>query len=294
MKDSVRGQLIEDYPLGQDSWFRCGGHADLVFKPADFDDLITFLKSYPKDEPLTVQGGCANTIVREGGVRGCVVKLSKEFAGIEVDGTKVLAGTGALNATVALTAAKAGIGGLEYLSGIPGTIGGVMRMNAGSYGTETKDVVVEATAVDRAGNVHTVTPAGMGMEYRHNPAPADYIFTHAVFQGYEEDPDVVRDRLKDIKTKRQDSQPITEKTGGSTFANPEGHKSWQLIDEAGCRGLKIGGAHMSEKHCNFMINDGTATATDLEDLGEEVRRRVREHSGIELRWEIRRIGERPS
>lgn len=298
----VQGELSENVPLGEKTWFRCGGAADLVFQPADFEDLVEFLKQYPKDQPLMALGGMANTLIRDGGVRGCIIRLRKPFADIEVQGTRLLAGAGALNGTAAAVAAKNGIGGLEFLSGIPGSIGGVLRMNAGSYGTETKDVLVEATAVDRNGKIHVLTPDDMEMGYRHTTVPEDYIFTHAVFEGHQEDHEIVRERLKEIKARRQDTQPIMEKTGGSTFANPSaedlqkaglpmGTKTWELIDQAGGRGLEIGGAQMSEKHCNFMINTGDATAADLENLGEEIRRRVHEKFGVELRWEIKRIGE---
>ena len=288
---NIRGKLTENAPLGPVSWFRCGGSADLLFQPADFDDLTDFLKQYPKDEPLTVLGGVVNTIVRDGGVRGCVIRLGRAFAGIEVQGTNMAVGTGALNGTVAQTAAKAGIGGLEFLSGIPGTIGGALRMNAGSYGSEVKDILVECTSLDRLGCLRKHRLSGMEFGYRSCGLPKDYIFTHAVFAGREEDPETLRKCIKDMKARRRETQPITEKTGGSTFANPEGHKAWELIDKAGGRGLKIGGAQMSDKHCNFMINTGSATASDLEALGEEIRKRVRKKTGIELRWEIKRIGE---
>ncbi len=288
----IRGKLTENAPLGEKSWFRCGGNADLLFQSADFDDLGDFLKQYPKDEPLMVLGGVANTIIRDGGVRGCVILLGKAFADIEVEGANITAGTGALNGTVAQTAAKAGIGGLEFLSGIPGTIGGALRMNAGAYGSEMKDVLIEASAIDRSGDVHVLRPADLQMRYRSTTLPDGFILTRAVLAGRADDEETVRARLKESKARRRDSQPITEKTGGSTFANPDGMKAWELIDRAGCRGLTIGGAQMSEKHCNFMINTGGATATDLENLGEEVRRRVRKETGIELRWEIKRIGEK--
>ncbi len=303
-KTSIRGQLIENAPLGEKGRFACGGHADLLFIPADFNDLAAFLKNYPIDQPVCVLGGIANTIVRDGGVRGCVIRLRKAFANIETDGTKITVGTGALDITLASEAAKAGIGGLEFYSGIPGTIGGALRMNAGAHGVETKDVLVEATAIDRAGNIHVMTPNDMGMAYRHTETPEDYIFVSAVFEGRKADPKEVMNLQKQIRNKRESSQPIREKTGGSTFANPSPKdlqdaglpldtKVWQLIERAGGRGLKIGGAMMSEMHCNFMINTGDASASDLEDLGEEIRRRVKEICAVQLRWEIKRIGERP-
>lgn len=300
LKD-IRGKLEENAPLGEKGWFKCGGTADVLFKPADAEDLQTFLREWPADQPVTIVGGAANIIIRDGGVRGVVIKLGKAFAHIEVDGTKLVAGTAALNMTVAQTAARAGIAGLEFFSGIPGTAGGALRMNAGSYGSETKEVLREAIAITRGGERVTYTPQQMGMAYRHNDLPADTIFVEAHYEGTVGDPREIQGRIAAIRDKRQASQPIGEKTGGSTFANPSAEqleqaglppdtKVWQLIDQAGGRGLKVGGAQMSEKHCNFMINTGDATAGDLEDLGEEIRRRVQDKFGIELRWEIKRIG----
>lgn len=299
---TVRGKLTENEPLGALSWFRCGGDADLLFRPADQEDLISFLQQYPAGEPLMVLGGLANTIIRDGGIRGCVIQFDKAFSEITVEGTKITAQAGAFNGTVASTAAKAGIGGLEFLSGIPGSVGGALRMNAGAYGAEVKDVLVGATAVDRRGNIHELTPDQMGMSYRKTDVPEDYVFTGAVFEGVSEDTDIVRARLKEIKAKRQETQPISEQTGGSTFANPaadelrsagvsKNMKAWELIDEAGCRDLQIGGARMSKKHCNFMINTGEATAADLESLGDEIIRIVEEKTGVKLHWEIKRVGE---
>ncbi|GJL86087.1 MAG: UDP-N-acetylenolpyruvoylglucosamine reductase [Micavibrio sp.] len=287
---TARGRLMQKASLGTESWFRCGGRCGLLFYPADLKDLKDFLEQYPKDWPLITLGGMANTIVRDGGVRGAVIRLGKGFADIEVEGTKITAGAGALNGNVAQAAAKAGIGGLEFLSGIPGTVGGAICMNAGAYGSEVKDVLLETTAINRVGQKRYLRPDHLQMSYRHTELPEDTILIEAVFAGEEEDSEIVRERLKDIKAKRQETQPITEKTGGSTFANPDGHKAWELIDKVGGRSLKVGGAQMSEKHCNFMINTGTATAADLEALGEEVRSLVREKTGIELQWEIKRIG----
>jgi UDP-N-acetylmuramate dehydrogenase len=298
----ARGRITAHAPLGAVGWFRCGGTAEWLFKPEDADDLAAFLRGLPPEIPVTALGVMSNTIVRDGGVRGVVVRPGKEFAAIETDGEYVRAGAAALDGNIAMAAARAGIAGLEFLSGIPGTAGGALRMNAGCYGTETKDVLVEATAIDRQGNIHVMTPAQMGMAYRHTDTPADYIFTRAVFRGRRGDPEAIKAQMDEIKQKRNASQPIREKTGGSTFANPsaaeitdaglpEGTKVWQLIDRAGCRGLTAGGAQMSELHCNFMINTGTATAADLENLGEEVRRRVYGDCGITLRWEVKRIGE---
>jgi UDP-N-acetylmuramate dehydrogenase len=274
----------------------------VLFKPADQDDLQYFLKNCSDDIPVHIFGVLSNCIIRDGGLRGVTIRLGREFADINVEGNLITAGTLALDASVAKKAAESGLGGLEFFSGIPGSIGGALRMNAGCYGVETKDVLVECQALDRQGNIHTLIPDQMGMTYRHVEVPEDYIFLSAMFEGKQEDPETVQGRMEDIKEKREQSQPIREKTGGSTFANPsaaqlsqaglsEDTKVWQLIDEVGGRGLKIGGAMMSEKHCNFMINTGEATAADLESLGEEIRTRVADKYGITLRWEIRRIGE---
>lgn len=298
----VRGRYTENAALGAVGWFRCGGTADVLFKPADADDLAAFMAACPADVPVTALGVLSNTIVRDGGVRGVVVRLGREFADIAVNGLEVSVGAAALDANVANVAADVGIAGLEFLSGVPGTIGGALRMNAGAYGAELKDVLVHATAVDRAGVVHVVTGADMGLSYRHNNAPADWIFTGAVLRGVAGDPETVRAHIAGIKEKRSTTQPIREKTGGSTFANPTvdeltaaglplDTKAWQLVDRVGGRGLRVGGAMMSELHCNFMVNTGTATAQDLESLGDEIRARVLEQTGLTLRWEIRRIGE---
>lgn len=296
-------RFTQNAPLGAESWFACGGTADILFRPADLDDLSMFLKDTPAELPVTVLGGLANTIVRDGGVRGCVIRLGRPFADIEARGTRIVAGAGALNGSVAAAAAKAGIGGLEFLSGIPGTVGGALRMNAGAYGREVKDALVAAFGLDRTGRSEALMVDDMDMRYRHCGAPEGMIFTAAAFEGERENKDVVRARLKEIKERRRDTQPIAEKTGGSTFANPtaeelaaaglpEGMRAWQLVERVGGRGLKIGGAMMSEKHCNFMINTGTATAADLEDLGDELINRVKNLLGIGLHWEIRRIGQR--
>ncbi len=298
----MRGRITENAPLGMNGWFKAGGTADVLFKPADIDDLVDFLRALPDGVPVQIFGVISNCIIRDGGVRGVTIRLPREFALVETEGTLVKAGALALDASVAREAADAGIEGLEFFSGIPGTIGGALRMNAGCYSTETKDVLTEATALDRQGNIHVLTPDDMGMAYRHTTTPEDYIFTGAVFQGRAGDPEEIKAHIQAIKERREESQPIRERTGGSTFANPSvtelsqaglstDTKVWQLIDQAGARGLKIGGAQMSEKHCNFMINTGAATAEDLENLGEEVRKRVAETHGIALRWEIKRIGE---
>lgn len=299
----VRGRITENAPLGAMGWFKTGGTADVLFKPADKEDLVQFLQNLPTDIPVQSFGVMSNCIIRDGGVRGVTIRLPREFTQIETEGTQVKAGSLALDASVAKAAAEAGIAGLEFFSGIPGTIGGALRMNAGCYGTETKDVLVSAEALDRQGNLHTMTPDDMGMAYRHTETPADYIFLGALFQGTEGDPAIIQKHMDEIRERRENSQPIRERTGGSTFANPdattlsqaglpEDKKVWQLIDESGCRGLMVGGAQMSEKHANFMINTGNATANDLENLGEEVRKRVADKFGITLRWEIKRIGEK--
>jgi UDP-N-acetylmuramate dehydrogenase len=287
----VRGRYTENAPLGESGWFKCGGKAEVQFKPADLDDLRDFLKNCPPDIPVHVFGALSNTIIRDGGLPGVTIRLGRDFAGIEAEGETVKAGALALDANVAQVAAENGIAGLEFFSGIPGTIGGALRMNAGCYGVETKDILVSCEAVDRQGNLHTLTPDQMHMTYRHTEVPEDYIFISALFKGQKDNPENVLERMVEIRMKREASQPIREKTGGSTFANPPGdRKVWQLIDEVGGRGLKVGGAVMSEKHCNFMINEGSASAADLESLGEELIKRVREKFGISLRWEIKRVG----
>lgn len=288
---SVRGRYTENAALGAMGWFKCGGAAEVLFKPADLQDLQEFLRACPKDISIHIFGALSNTIIRDGGLPGVTIRLGREFAGIDVQGDTIRCGALALDANVAQVAAEAGISGLEFFSGIPGTIGGALRMNAGCYGNETKDVLVSCEALDRNGKLHIFTPDQMGMTYRHIDIPEDFIFVSAIFKGQKDSSDNVLARMAEIKMKREASQPIREKTGGSTFANPPGdQKVWQLIDAVGGRGLKIGGATMSEKHCNFMINEGTATAADLENLGEEVRKRVSEKFGITLRWEIKRMG----
>lgn len=291
----VRGRLTADAPLGPMTWFRVGGPADVLFRPADADDLADFLAGCPADVPVTVIGVASNLLVRDGGVAGVVVRLGGPFAEIAVEGERLVAGAGALDYNVALTAQHEGLAGLEFLSGIPGTIGGALRMNAGAYGRETADVVVGAEGIDRRGRRLAFDRAGLELGYRHSGVPEDVIFTRAVLQGTPGDKGAIAIAMDAIQKARADSQPVRARTGGSTFANPDpalsgGAKAWQLIDRAGCRGLRIGGAQVSEKHCNFLLNLGDATAADLEALGDEVRRRVLESSGIDLRWEIRRIG----
>lgn len=290
---AVRGRYTENAPIGQTGWFRCGGTADVLFKPKDHDDLVHFLQHCPDDIPITMLGVASNLIIRDGGVRGVVIRFGREFAHIDADPdtAKVTVGAAALDANVARVSAEAGIGGLEFFSGIPGTIGGALRMNAGAYGAETKDVLTDALVLDRRGNARTYTVDEMQMSYRKNSLPDDVIFIEAVFQGYDRPVNDALDIIEEIKTKRADTQPIRARTGGSTFANPDGHKAWQLIDSVDGRGYQIGGAKMSEKHCNFMINEGEASAADLEALGEEMRARVKAQKGVDLHWEIKRIGE---
>jgi len=286
----VRGRLSENAPLAQVTWFRVGGPAEILFRPADLDDLARFLAAKPRDVPVTVIGVASNLLVRDGGVPGVVVRLGRGFVDITTDGTIVTAGAGALDLNVALAAGLAGIAGLEFMCGIPGTVGGGLRMNAGAYGREFKDVLIDAEALDGEGRRHTLAAAELGLSYRHCDVPEDWIFVGARFRGEAGDKDAIGKRMAEIQTAREATQPIRARTGGSTFANPPGEKAWELIDRAGCRGLRHGGAMVSEQHTNFLINTGDATAADIEELGEEVRRRVRERTGIELRWEIRRIG----
>ena len=288
----VRGKLREGAQLAKVTWFQVGGPADVMFRPADEADLADFLQGKPDDMPVTVIGVGSNLLVRDGGIRGVVIRLGRPFTDAVIKDGDLHVGAGALDLNVAQVAQQAGIAGLEFLSGIPGTIGGALRMNAGAYGSEIKDVLISATAIDSKGIKHTVTPDEMGMSYRHCDLPEDWIFTSAILRGTAGDPDEIAKRMDEIQQARAGSQPIKSRTGGSTFANPVPDRAWEVIDAAGCRGLSIGGAQMSEQHCNFMINTGNATALDLEQLGDEVRKRVKEHSGVELRWEIRRIGER--
>ena len=291
MLPPVRGTLSHGAPLKDLVWFRAGGPAEVLFRPADADDLAAFIAAKPADLRVSVIGVGSNLLVRDGGIPGAVVRLSSAFGKIETDGMRVRAGAAALDGAVARAAADAGIAGLEFLRGVPGTIGGALKMNAGCYGRETKDVFVEATAIDAKGNKIKLSSAEMVFEYRKaRGATDDLIFIEAVFEGTRDDPAAIRARMDELSANREASQPIKSKTGGSTFKNPPGQKAWQLIDQAGCRGLKIGGAQVSEKHTNFLINTGDATAADLEALGEEVRRRVQEKSGISLEWEIKRVG----
>ena len=286
----VRGRLTENAPLAQLTWFRVGGAAEAMFRPADLDDLAVFLAGKPKDVPVTVMGVASNLLIRDGGVLGVVIRLGRGFVDVVATGDEIVAGAGALDLNVALAACTAGIADLEFLSGIPGTIGGGLRMNAGAYGHEFKDALREATALDGDGHRHDLEPGEMDLSYRHCGVPADWIFVAARLKGRRDDPSAIGARMAAIQAQREATQPIRARTGGSTFANPPGHKAWELIDRAGCRGLTRGGAAVSDKHTNFLINTGHATAADLEGLGEEVRRRVRDKTGIGLEWEIKRIG----
>jgi UDP-N-acetylmuramate dehydrogenase len=286
----VRGTLDPGAPLDRETWFKVGGPADVLFRPADRDDLIEFLRRKPEDVPVTVIGYGSNLLVRDGGVAGVVIRLGKQLAEIEVAGEEVSAGAGAGDVAVAAAARDAGLAGLEFLSGIPGTIGGALRMNAGAYGREMKDIFIECKALDPTGTLHKLRYHDMGFDYRHCGVPEDWLFTSAVMRGTRDDKAKIGERMAEIRRQREESQPMRTRTGGSTFANPPGHKAWKLIDEAGCRGLAIGGAMVSEKHTNFLINTGSATAREIEALGEEVRQRVKGKSGITLEWEIRRIG----
>ncbi len=286
-----RGRLTADAPLGAQTWFRTGGPAEVLFRPADTEDLAAFLKALPADVPVTVLGVGSNLLVRDGGIRGVVIRLMRGFTGITVEGAEVVAGAGALDLNVALTAREHSLAGLEFLSGIPGTIGGAFPTNAGAYGGELVDVLISAEAVDRKGTVHTVTPADLGLSYRHSKAPEDWIFTSARLRASPGDQMTIAGRIAEIDSARAGTQPRS-RTGGSTFANPPNLKAWELIDRSGCRGLRLGDAQVSEKHCNFLINLGDATAADIESLGEEVRSRVYKRSGVLLQWEIRRLGEK--
>ena len=289
----VRGTYRSHADLAATTWFRVGGKAEVLFRPADEEDLATFMAHWPLDLPVTVIGVGSNLLVRDGGVPGVVIRLGRGFAGVAIEGERVVAGAGALDLNVARVAAEAALCGLEFLVGVPGTIGGAVRMNAGAYGDELRDVLVEARAVDPRGGCHTLDPEHLGHTYRASSVPEGWIFTRATLRGRPGDAAAIQQRMAEIQAARQETQPVRARTGGSTFKNPPGHKAWELIDRVGCRGLRRGDAMVSEQHCNFLINTGSATATELEELGEEVRRRVLDATGIRLDWEIRRVGVRP-
>lgn len=292
----VRGKILPNEVLAPFTWFRVGGPADALFLPKDEADLAEFLSKLDPIIPVTVLGAASNVIVRDGGIAGVVVRLGPAFGKVTTEGLRVTAGSAALDARVSVAAANAGIAGLEFFSGVPGTIGGALRMNAGCYGRETKDVLVEAHALDRSGRRVTLKNADFHFSYRHTEASEDLIFTEAIFEGTQDEPAAILERIEALKARRETTQPIREKTGGSTFANPDPpgtpnqRSSWKLIDEAGMRGARRGGAQVSELHCNFLLNVGDATAADIEGLGEDVRAAVKAKSGVELRWEIKRIG----
>jgi UDP-N-acetylmuramate dehydrogenase len=286
----LRGRLLANQPLAELTWFRVGGPAQLLFMPEDEADLCHFLAQLPADIPVTVIGLGSNLIVRDGGVPGAVIRLGRGFSEISIGGTRIRAGAAVPDVKIARAAQDAGISGLSFMRGIPGGVGGALRMNGGAYGRETKDALVEARAVDRAGRIHVLHNADMHYAYRHCGAPDDYIFTQAVFAGERGEPAAIAAEMDKITESREATQPVKSRTGGSTFKNPPDRKAWQLIDAAGCRGLRIGGAQVSEMHCNFLINLGNSTAADIESLGETVRHRVKDNSGIDLEWEIKRIG----
>jgi UDP-N-acetylmuramate dehydrogenase len=287
----VSGPYTANAAIKDLTWFRAGGLADVLFIPADAGDLATFLKGCPSDVPLLVIGVGSNLLVRDGGVEGVVIRLGRGFMNVTRDGThRLRAGAAVLDVAVAKAALEAELAGLEFMRGIPGAVGGGLRMNAGAYGREFKDVLVEAVALDRAGERVTLSNAQMGFEYRKSHAPAELIFIEGVFEGVAGDKAAIEARMNEITASREATQPIRSRTGGSTFKNPPGHKAWQLIDAAGCRGLRQGDAEVSTMHCNFLINHGKASGNEIEALGEEVRARVKAQSGVTLEWEIKRVG----
>src|SRR3981189_1781318 len=287
----LRGRLLATQSLAELTWFRVGGPAQVLFTPSDEDDLAYFLANLPRELPVYVVGVGSHLIVRDGGMPGVVIRLSpRGFGETSADGDILSAGAAALDKRVAETAAAANVSGLEFFFGIPGTIGGALRMNAGANGAETRDVLVEASGVGRDGSRHVFSNADMKFVYRNSGVDPSVIFTSVRFRGVPASAEAIRARMNEVQTHRETAQPIREKTGGSTFKNPPGHSAWKLVDTAGCRGLRVGGAQVSEMHCNFLINTGEATAHDIETLGETVRERVKANSGIELHWEIKRIG----
>ena len=287
----VRGKLTPNAPLAKLVWFKTGGNADWMFEPADIDDLRDFLSALDRAMPVMALGLGSNMIVRDGGVEGVVVRLGKAFSGVKVlDDHQLECGGGASGILVSSTARDAGIAGLEFLRGIPGTVGGFVRMNGGAYGREVADILIDCDVMFPCGKLSRVPVEELAYSYRHSELASGAIVVSARFQGTPGDPAVIGAEMERIAKAREESQPLRTKTGGSTFKNPDGHKAWELVDAAGCRGLTMGGAQVSEKHTNFLINTGDATSSDIEALGEEVRRRVRENSGVELQWEIQRVG----
>jgi UDP-N-acetylmuramate dehydrogenase len=288
---SIRGKLKADAPLAPLVWFKSGGKADILFEPADRDDLVDYLKALDPDMPVMALGLGSNMIVRDGGVPGVTVRLGKPFSKIErLDDVTLKCGGGASGILVSSTARDAGIAGLEFLRGIPGTVGGFVRMNGGAYGREVQDILVSCTLVLKDGSVEEWPAERLGYSYRHSELPEGAIVVEAVFRGITGDPLIIGQEMDRIAQAREESQPLRSRTGGSTFKNPPGHKAWALVDAAGCRGLRIGDAQVSEKHCNFLLNLGNASSADIEELGEEVRRRVQAKTNITLEWEIQRIG----
>lgn len=286
----VRGRYELDSAIARYTWFRVGGPAEVLFRPADVADLANFLAGKPDDIPVTLLGVGSNLLIRDGGVSGVVIRLGRPFSNIRCDGTTIQAGAMALDYNVAKVARDAGVAGFEFMAGIPGTVGGGLRMNAGAYGREFKDLVRKVTVLTSNGETRVLSPEDWGPRYRGSGIPSNWIFVGCVMDGVWGNPDEIRKAMELVQESREETQPTRTRTGGSTFKNPNGHKAWELVDRAGCRGLRLGSAQVSEKHCNFLINTGGATAADIEGLGEEVRRRVRECSGIELVWELERIG----
>lgn len=286
----VRGKLDYDRPLSKYTWFKTGGNADILFTPEDEQDLACFLKNLPNDVEILPLGVGSNLLIRDGGFKGAVIRFGKKFSKINVDENLIIVGSGAPDISVAKKALNAELTGFEFLRGVPGTIGGALKMNAGAYGTEIKDIFVSAKVMDRQGDIHILSYEDMGFGYRYSSMANDYIFLEATLKGMPGNFEDIQRQMNEIGDAREDSQPLRTRTGGSTFKNPKDKSAWKLIDEAGCRGFKIGGAKVSEKHCNFLINEGKATAKDIETLGEEVRRRVQEKTGVLLDWEIKRIG----
>ncbi len=286
----TRGRMKENESLAPMTWFRVGGPAEFLLRPADVEDLRDFLRLLPLEMPVTVIGAASNLIIRDGGINGVVVKLARGFSEIEVEADGLVVGAAALDVTVSEHAAAAGLTGVEFLSGIPGTIGGAVAMNAGAYGGEIADVLDWADVVTRSGEVRRLSVQELGLSYRHSSLPTDAVVVRVRLRAQQGDVSLIAARIAEIRSKRGASQPVRARTGGSTFANPEGQKAWELVDAAGCRGLTLGNARVSDLHCNFLLNLGAATAAELEGLGEEVRRRVQQKSGVSLRWEIKRIG----
>lgn len=288
----VRGKIEIGAPLDKLTWFRVGGCADILFTPEDTDDLSHFLQNIPTDMPVTPLGVGSNLLIRDGGIEGAVVRFGKKFAQITIEENEVIAGAGAPDIAVAGAARDAGLAGLEFLRGIPGTIGGAVKMNAGAYGAEMADILISTDVMDRKGICHHLTCEDLQFSYRHSSLGKDMICLSVRLKGKVGEKSDIAKRMQEIADAREESQPLRTRTGGSTFKNPDGDKAWSLIDGAGCRGLEIGGAKVSEKHCNFLINTGGATAQDIEELGEEIRRRVMNNSGVDLKWEIRIIGKK--